>query len=321
MIVSALSAPVTASKADWQAAGTWLGFTPAADDLNAYNQCQGTVQRQFRNGYVLEYITKTISKPNPGFEDHPEYLEERRRHNELAGRLVAIHRLRVSSRRLQSILSPDELKKLQDMWAQDGKRCRWSVAFPIVESYEVVGKPLAEDVFAPADYTALYQRPSAVLRELSDEQRASIAMLELEPLVASNARIGIEDEFPLAEASQIDRRTQQLIDRDLNDRALEGQSEERRAKLRRRAAWLADKFILQRQRAGTLACDHCTFDPQGRNDLRGVRPRSLLDVHHRFPLEEGVRYTTVADFALLCPTCHRIEHAMLALKSRTAIRP
>jgi 5-methylcytosine-specific restriction protein A len=85
--------------------------------------------------------------------------------------------------------------------------------------------------------------------------------------------------------------------------------------LRIRAAWVADKFILQRQRAGKLCCDRCGFDPSTRADLSGVRARTLLDVHHKNPLEEGKRYTrpTELDFALYCPTCHRIEHALLAL--------
>ncbi len=26
---------------------------------------------------------------------------------------------------------------------------------------------------------------------------------------------------------------------------------------------------------------------------------------------EGLRYTTAKDFALLCPTCHRVEHARI----------
>src|SRR5262245_8137881 len=141
MRVSDLPTPVTASKAHWQPATTWLGFTPLDGDLSAHNQCQSTVQKQFGNGYVLEYITKGISKPNPGYEQHPDYLAEVRRHEELGGRLTAIHRLRTTSRRLESILGPAEFKQLQDMWAQDRKRCRWSVAFPIVESYEIVGKP------------------------------------------------------------------------------------------------------------------------------------------------------------------------------------
>src|SRR5262249_9020809 len=163
-----------------------------------------------------EYITKGISKPNPGYEQHPDYLAEVRRHEELGGRLTAIHRLRTTSRRLESILGPAEFKQLQDMWAQDRKRCRWSVAFPIVESYEIVGKPFADEVFARSDYASLYQRPSALLRELNDVQQRAIGVLDLNPVDAHNAWIGIEDEFTMAKASQIDPLTRGTIDEDLS---------------------------------------------------------------------------------------------------------
>ncbi len=315
MRVKNLSAPVTASKSDWQAATRWIGFTPSDEGLNAHNQYQSAVQRQFGQGYVLEYITKTISKPNPGFETTPEYQEVRRHHAEKAGRLIAVHRLRTTSRRLEQILGDEAFGHLQDMWA-GGRRCRWSVAFPIVESYEIDGAPFADAIFSPTDYASLYQHPSALLRELNDRQREAIAELELRPVKAENAWIGIEDEFPLAEGSEIDPRTMEVITRDLSDRALEGHSEERRAKLRLRAAWLADKFALERQRSRQLSCDRCKFDPATRPDLNGIRPRSLFDVHHNNPLDEGIRYTTLADFSLLCPTCHRVEHALMALRDK-----
>jgi 5-methylcytosine-specific restriction protein A len=96
---------------------------------------------------------------------------------------------------------------------------------------------------------------------------------------------------------------------------MEGISEERRAQFRRRAAWLAHKFVKARQAAGTLVCDKCPFDPATLIAGTAVRPRQLLDVHHLYPMAEGVRVTTVADFALLCPTCHRFEHALLRASS------
>lgn len=52
-------------------------------------------------------------------------------------------------------------------------------------------------------------------------------------------------------------------------------------------------------------------DPKIVLDPKIVNPRSLLDVHHKNPLDEGERYTTIRDFALLCPTCHRVEHQRL----------
>jgi hypothetical protein len=56
--------------------------------------------------------------------------------------------------------------------------------------------------------------------------------------------------------------------------------------------------------------------------LPEASPRSLLDVHYKRPLGEGPRLTRADDFhfALLCPTCHRIEHARLCLV-RTAMKP
>jgi len=68
MQIRDLPAPVTASKADWLAGTTWLGFTPTEGDLTARNKCQSTIQRQLGGGYVIEYVTEQFSEPNPGFE-------------------------------------------------------------------------------------------------------------------------------------------------------------------------------------------------------------------------------------------------------------
>src|SRR5438045_1293540 len=93
-------------------------------------------------------------------------------------------------------------------------------------------------------------------------------------------------------------------------------TEDRWAKVRRRAAWLANRFVNERRNSGTLRCDHCTFDPIDRLAGTAISLRSALDVHHRHPLEEGKRRTTLSDFALLCPTCHRIEHLVLNAPTR-----
>lgn len=316
MRVSDLSAPITASKADWLAGSTWLGFSPTNGSLQSQNQCQSTIQRQYAGGYVIEYITEQFSQPNPGFEIDPQYLAERETHKDQAGRFIAIHKLRTTARDLREVIGDEEFKRLQDMWAQGEKRWRWSVAFPIVESYDIVGRPKAKDILGETGYRRLFQRSSATLRVLNDEERASLQGLELDPRQAANAWIGIEDEFAFAEASDIDERIRKAIERDLPDGALEGMESERRAKVRRRAAWLAQKFVIQRRRGNSLFCDHCTFNPGHVTGLDGINPRSLLDVHHMHPIEEGMRYTTVKDFALLCPTCHRIEHARLKVAAR-----
>lgn len=316
MRVKDLPAPITASKADWLAGTTWLGFTPTDGSPRSRAQCQSTINRQFSNGYVIEYITEQFSEPNPGFEGDPNYLEERDDHKELAGRLIAVHKLRNSARPLEEIIGEEEYKRLQDMWAQGEKRFRWSVAFPIIESYQIIGRPKAKDVLGDKGYRRLYQRSSATLRELNDGEREALGALELKPAEATNAWIGIEDEFAPAEGSEIDSRIEKLIGKDLRLGALEGFSEEKKSKIRRRAAWLADKFARKRMRSETLTCDNCGFDPSSIFEGTKIRLRSLFDVHHKHPLEEGIRYTTINDFALLCPTCHRVEHARMKLASR-----
>ena len=316
MKIKDLPAPVTASKGDWLPGTTWLGFTPADGDLGSRNQCQSTIQRQFGNGYVIEYITETFQKPNPGFENDPKYIADREAHRERAGRLIAVHKLRATSRSLESILGPEEFKLLQDMWAQDGKRYRWSVAFPIVQSFKIKDARKAKEILGPEAYARLYAHSSATLRPLTPVEQRLIAELEIEPVESKNAWIGIEDEFPLAERSQINSDTERAISRDLA--ALEGIDEERLAKVKRRAAWVADRFIRERQKSRTLTCDECAFDPNELAMELGVKPRGFLDVHHKNPLDEGVRYTTTADFALLCPTCHRVEHVRLRRSKRSA---
>jgi hypothetical protein len=77
------------------------------------------------------------------------------------------------------------------------------------------------------------------------------------------------------------------------------------------ASWLlADRFIRRRARDGQLTCDNLGFDPTSKIVNTAVKARSLLDVHHTNPLDEGVRYTTEADFCLVCPNCHRFMHRL-----------
>ena len=311
MRIADLSAPVTSSKADWIAASTWLGFTPATGSTTSRAQCESTIQRQLANGYVLEYITETAEQPNPGFADDPEFLEEREQHRLNKGRFLALHRLRHSCRPLEQILGGENFAHLQDMWAQGQKRWRWSVAFPIIESFEIVGKPRAADVLDTASYRRLYAHSSATLRPLNDAERNQISQLEIRRVVAPNAWIALEDEMAAVDASQITPQSLQFLEKDLKFTAFEGQTEERKAKMRKRAAWLADAFIRKRRRDGALHCDLCSFDPAKILNSEILTARSALDVHHKYPLEEGTRYTSTDDFSLLCPTCHRLEHQVL----------
>jgi 5-methylcytosine-specific restriction protein A len=220
--VADLPDPVTASKADWLVASHWIGFTPSSDAPGSMSQCQATIVAQVAGGYVLEYITQNFGTPNAGYESSPDYLSDRQMHGEVAGRLVAVHRLRPTARSLRAILGDAEFDSMQDMWAEDGKRRRWSIAFPIVESYEIPTKPLARDVLGPDAMRRLYGHPSATLRPLNDEERAAIADLPLQPRKTTNAWIGIEDDIAAAEGSQIDKRISRDIGTDLAATARRG---------------------------------------------------------------------------------------------------
>lgn len=316
MQIQDLSKPVVAAKSDWLMGTTWLGFTPTSNQSNARQKCQSTIQRQFSGGYVIEYITDAFNKPNAGYETDPVYLAERNEHETIKGCFVSIHKLRHTSRPLQEIIGNDEFEHLQDMWAINGIRQRWSVAFPIIESYRIEGRPKAKDVLGDAAYRRLFGHPSATLRSLDQHDQNAIANLEIVEVPASNFWIGIEDEFSSAERSEVSSLTKRLIDSDLQySQAQEGMSEERWTKVRRRAAWMADRFIRKRFKSNSIHCDVCRFSPDKITDGTKIRPRSLMDVHHKHPLAEGVRYTTIEDFALLCPTCHRAEHALLKIGS------
>lgn len=306
-----LPLPVRAAKSDWLVASHWLGFTPTGEGPNASAQCMSAVARQSNGGYVIEYITATFGEPNPGHDGDARYLADRAAHAEAAGRFVAVHRLRATSRPLVDIVGRADFEWIQDVWAKDAKRFRWSVAFPIIEKYAIPTRPRASDVLGPEAMQRLFGHPAATLRPLNDSERAAIADLPLVREESQSAWIGIEDEIAMAELSAIDKRTARAIETDLAPAAMEGLTDDQKRKVRLRAAWLAQRFVAERRKSGSLRCDDCGFDPVLRTKDTPISPRSLLDVHHRRPLEEGKRYTTVLDFALLCPTCHRFEHSAI----------
>lgn len=311
--ISGLPSPVTAAKTNWRAASDCIGFSPHSDAPEAPSQREATVNRQIGNGYVLEYITLAFGKPNRGFERDPTYLEEVADHAPMAGRLVAIHRLWQTSRSLLSIVGEDEFKRIQDTWAAPGRnRNKWSVAFPIVESYDIVDRPKANEVFNPETMKRVFAHPSSTLRPLDETDRAVLGNLVLKRRSAVNAWIATEDEIRFAEmGDEPSRMAFRDMDRDLLPSASEGMTVEQWSRNRVRVAWLADRFASARRRSATLICDDCHFDPAPRIAGTDIRPRTLFDVHHRAPLAEGIRVTNLADFALLCPTCHRLEHERL----------
>lgn len=313
MKIRDLPRPVTASKADWLPAYQWMGFTPTGTGSDSRQKCQAAVIRQMANGFVLERVTSSFGEPNAGFERDPRIVRERAEHASVADSLTAIHQLRHSALPLRQIVGDKDFEWLQDAWG-DRKRSRWSVAFPIVKSFRIIGAPKAKMVLSPEVFSRVYQSQNALLRAIDDQGREEISNLEVEEIEVPAVGIALEQDFEMADKSHLASILLRRIEQDLAF-ALEGETEERRRKLIKRAAWLADKFIRSRIGAGTLQCDDCNFDPSTRPDLAWLKARSCFDVHHRNPLAEGKRLTGLEDFALLCPTCHRIEH----LKLRAAI--
>lgn len=314
MKISDLHHPITAAKSDWLAADTWIGFTPSGTGPKAEASCQVSIVGQMGGGYILEYITVSFGKTVPGQKNNPSLNEEKRVHALKKGRLVAVHKLRVVSRPLKDIVGIRDFNNIQDIWDITKKRNRWSVAFPVVESYSILGNPLAKEVFGPLSYKRLFGRQSAGLRILNDDDRNLISDLNIEQRNLSNARIEIEYEFLSANRSDIDSRIIEFLEEDLADMAFEGSNNERRQSIKKRAMWLANKFANYRKSINALFCDNCGFNPTKFAELSHINPRTLLDVHHKNPLSEGERYTSTQDFSLLCPTCHRIEHEILKRK-------
>lgn len=83
---------------------------------------------------------------------------------------------------------------------------------------------------------------------------------------------------------------------------------------RERAPGLArDKKMSMLAVTSKLACENCGFEPA---KVHGPEFFDAgLDVHHKVPLADLAHGTTtsLADVALLCATCHRIEHRKIAL--------
>lgn len=313
MQIEDLALPVVAAKADWLPGTHWMGFTPRDGSGLAREQCRTTVYRQSAGGYIIEYVTENFGEPNPGFDDDPDYIAQKERHRKAAGCLVALHRLRHSARALPEILGEEDFERLQDVWAEGAKRYRWTVAFPIIESYEIIDPPLAKNVLSAHAMKRVFGHPSGTLRPINDEERNMIANLPIKLLPTINVWHGIEDEAKMAKMSDLNANLERKIAQDVDTGALEGLSEEQKIMVRKRAALLAQRFSSRRAKAGTLTCDKCGFDPRSLANHTAVAPRSLLDVHHMNPLEEGLRYTTEADFCLVCPNCHRFMHRLAAL--------
>ena len=225
--ISDLPSPVTAAKVDWLPGTTWLGFSPQGKGPNAKSLCERTIQKQFNSGFVLERVASAFGAPNVAFATDPRILEEREHHAKFADGLIHIHKLRMSSLPLETIIGTDEFEWLQDVWAKPNARNRWSVAFPIVQRFEIVGAPKARDVFSTDMWTRLFQSQNAGLRRLDDEAQSQIADLEIRELDAPNFWIAVQKEIYAAERSDVSGKSLCEMERDLSA-ALEGETAERK---------------------------------------------------------------------------------------------
>jgi hypothetical protein len=203
----------------------------------------------------------------------------------------------------------------------------WKMGRPVPYAFRIEGETrsldagclgmLRSDLELTLDddgYIAAVKPNELLLRKYEPRRAELLARIEAtgnaERLDSAFTFSAIADEVAIAEQSQIERRTERLIERDLQASAMEGLTSEQKIKTRRRAAWLAEMFVRDKLENGGHICQDCGFDPIEKTKGTPIKPRSLLDVHHKRPLDEGVRVTTLRDFVLLCPTCHRFGHAL-----------
>lgn len=84
---------------------------------------------------------------------------------------------------------------------------------------------------------------------------------------------------------------------------------------RERSPKVRQALIVQRKKAGALACDLCGWHSNGVAD---VFSEAAFEAHHLMPLALLVenRKTRLEDVALLCANCHRLIHRAIASEKR-----
>lgn len=91
------------------------------------------------------------------------------------------------------------------------------------------------------------------------------------------------------------------------------QHRKREGKLRRA------KIATSLEGFGSIVCEVCEMNLTGRY---GELAKHIVEVHHLIAIAAGERVSTLAELALICPTCHRLIHArqpMLTLDEARAI--
>lgn len=95
---------------------------------------------------------------------------------------------------------------------------------------------------------------------------------------------------------------------------LEGRAVTQAHRRLERSRGLRKRVLANRRNRGIIACDVCGTD--GRRLPLGLQ-ESIFEAHHKMPLSmTGQVKTRVADMALLCASCHRFVHKLMADRMR-----
>lgn len=166
---------------------------------------------------------------------------------------------------------------------------------------------------APKKVFALALEQALGIEAFPAQFSAGWSQTSFELLQAAGYRIVAKSEPVVGD--EADTLVEQLLPAEDDDRRWVEGDPKRVVHLRReRAPGLArDKRAAALAATGRLACEECGFEPAERYGPAFLE--AGLDVHHKVPLADlpPGNQTSLADLALLCANCHRIEHRKLAL--------
>ncbi len=88
---------------------------------------------------------------------------------------------------------------------------------------------------------------------------------------------------------------------------------------RSQALTKAAKEYFRANNDGKLFCEACGMNP---TIVYGMKSRSIIEAHHKLPLSaiETPRVTTVHDFTMLCPSCHKAIHSFSPMPDLESFR-
>ncbi|MGE3907098.1 MAG: HNH endonuclease [Reyranellaceae bacterium] len=241
---------------------------PAAKDRLYFSQARNTAEKALTSPYLV-----TIGggeHVTPG----------------LRGKAIELVRVTGAYGETRGIVrDPDVLSRLS----------QWPVAVVLSEIYQIEGEPdLIGDLGFP-DRTILLNAFDGVRRD--DEQ-----IKLLWNAMAKRPVIRRRDVPPLPHFR--DPQKVILIGSSYSKvviSASEGEKTWRHMRIAERNSALAHavKDTNRSANSGVIVCEACALTDAN---------ASVFDAHHLEPLQAGVRESRIDDFAVLCPTCHRLAH-------------